>query len=63
MVQRLNRVRKEKVNADFGKKISAKYVEIKKLFWREVKREIQGGNNEACRIMSDEVIVKRNEGI
>ncbi len=39
-------------------------MENKKLFWREVKKEMGGRKSEACRIRRiDKVIVRRNEEI
>ncbi len=36
LVKRLVRESKEKTDEDFGRKLSAKYVENKKLFWKWV---------------------------
>ncbi len=39
-------------------------MESKKLFWREVRKEMGGRKSEACRMKrSDKVIVRRNEKI
>ncbi len=37
------------------------YVEIKKLFWREVRKEMGERQCEACRMRSCVVMVRRNE--
>ncbi len=42
LVKRLVRESKEKADEDFGRKLSAKYVENKKLFWKEVRKEMGG---------------------
>ena len=63
LVRRLVREIKERVDEDFGRKLSAEYVENKKLFWREVRKEMGGRKSEACRVRSDGVIVRRNEEI
>jgi len=64
LVKRLVRESKERVDEDFGRKLSAEYVENKKLFWREVRKEMGGRKSEACRMKrSDGVIVRRNEEI
>ncbi len=63
LVKRLVRVSKERVDEDFGRKLTAEYVENKKLFLGEVKKEMGGHKSEACRIRSDGVIVGKNEGI
>ena len=44
-MQKLIRESKKRVDMEFGKKISEKFVENKKLFWKEVKR-IRGGEEE-----------------
>ncbi len=62
LVRRLVRESKER-DEDFGRKLSAEYVENKKVFWREVRREMGGRKSEACRIRSDGVIVGKNEEI
>ncbi len=64
LVKRLVRESKERVDEDCGRKLSAEYVENKKLFWREVRKEMGGRKSEACRMRrSDGVIVRRNEEI
>ena len=40
LVKRLVRESKERVDEDFGRKLSAEYVQNKKLFWREVRKEM-----------------------
>ncbi len=42
LIKRLVRESKERVDEDFGRKLSAEYVENKKLFWREVRKEMGG---------------------
>ncbi len=37
LVKRLVRESKERVDEDFGRQLSAEYMENKKLFWREVR--------------------------
>ncbi len=60
LVKRLVRESKERVDEDFGRKLSAEYVENNTLFWREVRKEMGGSKSEACRMRrSDGVIVRR----
>ncbi len=64
LVKRLVRESKERVDEDFGRKLSAEYVENKKLFWREVRKEMGGRKSDTCRMKrSDGAIVRRNEDI
>ncbi len=63
LVKRLVTESEERVDEDFGRKLSAEYVENKKLFWREVREEMGGRKSEACRMRSDGIIVRRNEGV
>ncbi len=64
LVKRLVRGSKERVDKEFGRKLLKEYVENKKLFWREVRKEMGGRKSEAYRIRrSDAVIVRRNEEI
>ncbi len=46
LVKRLVRESKEIVDEDFGRKLSAEYEENKKLFWREVRKEMGGRKSE-----------------
>lgn len=41
LVKRLIREGKERVDKDFSRKITAKYLVNKNLFWREVKRQVR----------------------
>lgn len=55
--------RVERVNEKFGRKITATY-QNKKLFWKEVKREMEGEKSDThiCKIkMSEGVFVKNGE--
>ncbi len=54
---------KERVHEDFGRRLSTEYsMENKKLFSREVRKEMGGRISEACRIKrSDGVTVRQNE--
>ncbi len=64
LVKRLVRESKDRVDEDFGRTLSAEYVENKKLFWREVRKEMGGKKSEACRMRrSDGVIMGKNEEI
>ncbi len=64
LVKRLVRESKEKVDEEFDRKLLAEYVENKKLFWKEIRREMGGRKSEAWRIRrSDGVIVEKNEEI
>ena len=45
-MKRLVRESKERVDEDFGRKISANFKENKKLFWKEVKKEMGGDRND-----------------
>ncbi len=47
LVKRLVRESKERVDEDFGIKLSAEYLQNKKLFWKEVRKEM-GRKSEAC---------------
>ncbi len=42
LVKRLVRESKERVDEHLGRKLSAEYVENKKLFWREVRKKMGG---------------------
>ncbi len=50
LVKRLVRESKERVDEEFGRKLSEEYVENMKLFWREVRKEMGGRKSEVCRI-------------
>ncbi len=63
LVKRLVRESKKRVDEDFSMKLSAEYEENKKLFWREVRKEVGGRKSEACRRRSDGAIVGKNEEI
>ncbi len=54
LVKRLVREGKERVDEDFGRKLSAEYVENKKLFWVEIENE--AGDVKKFRIVGPEEI-------